>query len=67
MIIEKSIAYRDEKQDLVCVDCYEINTPRKKIRRESFNDKKESITDSTSYEDTIDVVKMFSKTSKNSN
>ena len=67
MIIEKSIAYRDEKQDLVCVDCYEIDTPRKKIRRESFNDKKESITDSTSYEDTIDVVKMFSKTSKNSN
>ena len=30
MILEKSVAYRDEKYDLVCVDCYEVNIPRKK-------------------------------------
>ena len=67
MIIEKSIAYRDEKHDLVCVDCYEINITRKKVTRKSLNDKKEPITAPISYDDTIDVVKMFSKTSKNSN
>ena len=62
MIIEKSIAYRDEKHDLVCVDCYEINIPRKKVTRKSSKEKKESTTlvhlknstkDSKWYEDEL--------------